>query len=141
MTAFGTACLIGLAFLLGCRRRSPSKHFLIISKLNSIMQDLTVLNEKVTTLEAQVAEFQTALDKEQTQVQTVLDSNSALKLEVEDLKQQLADAQAANDPAAIQAVVDRIDGISQSIIATKADLEATIADQAEEPGEEESPVL
>lgn len=107
------------------------------------MADIDVLEQRAEALETQVAEFQTALDREQAQVDAVLAANAgtaeelaAARVEISRLQTELADA--GINVERIQAVNARLDGIAQSIITTREDLESTIPD-TQEPDQPEGP--
>lgn len=103
-------------------------------KLDQIMSELTILRDKAAALETKVDEFQTALDKEQEQVNAVLQANVEAKAEIESLKTQLAEALANADPAVVAEINASLDRADSKLITSKADLESTIADEVtEEP--------
>lgn len=82
------------------------------------IQDLQV---KATALVEQVAAGRTVVDSAVVLLQGQTQS-------LVDIKQQLADAIAANDPAAIQAVADTLDGAIQvSVESTQALADAVVA--------------
>ena len=93
------------------------------------MSLLDDLKAESADLKLKVAEFQTSLDNEQAQVATLLEQNVAteerLNAVIADLEAQLA---AAQDPAALQSVIDDIKEAKAGLATSKADLEGTVAD-------------
>jgi len=90
---------------------------------------------------AKVSDVQAAVDKlvaEVSETTTLVGSAKAafngLKAMIADLRQQLADAIASSDPAALQAVVDSAKAIEAELDARNTELsEAIVAGTAEEP--------
>lgn len=99
----------------------------ILQNQTQIMALIDDLKTQVSNLQTQVAEFQTALDAEQAQVQSLLDNNAAV---VTDLNNQIAalNAQiaAGATPEQLQELANGITTIADNLATTKADLEGTV---------------
>jgi len=80
----------------------------INTQLQRIGQQLGVIGVKQEEVMADISALQTSVNDQTTVVQ------SAVTL-IQGLSQELKDALAANDPAAIQAVVDQLDQNTQSL--------------------------
>jgi hypothetical protein len=92
----------------------------ITLKLNSIMGILDDLKAKVAELTSKVAAEVTV---EQSAVALIQGFGAQLAA----IKQQLADAIAANDPVALQAVVDGITAAEATLDSSSADLSTAVA--------------
>jgi hypothetical protein len=99
----------------------------LLSSINiqnsKIMDSLQALEEKVTGLETQVGTLQTAIDNDQASDAQVVSNLTALNEEqkaiIADLQTQLA---GAINPAAVQALTDRLAIVSTSIDAAITDV-------------------
>src|ERR1044072_5626269 len=108
----------------------------ILSALNTIINNQTIimaaiddLKTQVGSLQTQVTDLQTALDNEQAQIQQLLDTNAGvvndLNAQIATLQQQLANGAT---PEQIADVAAQLTSISNSLATTRTDLESTVPD-------------
>lgn len=102
----------------------------IINNQSTIMAAIDDLKTQVGNLQTQVTDLQAALDKEQAQIQGLLDTNAAV---VTDLNNQISTLQAqiaaGATPEQLQEIANSLTTISDNIATTKADLEGTVPDE------------
>jgi peptidoglycan hydrolase CwlO-like protein len=100
---------------------------LLINQIK-IMALIDELNAKVASLQTQVTELQTTIDTEQAQIQQLIDTNAQVVTDLNNQKQAL-EQQLANSgsPEQLQAVINSIDTIANSLTTSKTDLENTVS--------------
>lgn len=116
------------AFLMFHNRKPRDKY--ILNQIRELIIDNKIQTRKIMAtlaeLNAKIDELEATVNAEQEQITAAI---SGLQATIDELRAQLED----QDPAAIQAAIDRLDAI-------KADLESTVADE-EEPEEPEEPTV
>jgi hypothetical protein len=91
----------------------------LFQKVSQIMASIQDIKDKLVALQASVAN-ETTVD------QSIITLVQGLSSSIGDLKKQLADALASNDPTALQAVVDGLGAVPQTVDANAASIAAAV---------------
>lgn len=99
----------------------------INSKLDKLMALIDDLKTQVADLKQQTTDLQAAVDLEQQQIASLLETNAAtvtaLNQQIASLREQLANSPT---PEALQEVITGLTEVKDSIATSKADLEGTV---------------